>query len=104
MGREKTSGSPTRSPIQKLERAQLAIAKIYQENRELRRQLAVQNHEVSAPQGCEGSTNWLKRQLREPQDMIVQLLEVQRMMEEENMRTLQGTQISSAEGPCAGDT
>jgi hypothetical protein len=82
-GKEKTPGSPVGSPIQQLERAQLAIAELYQENRELRRQLAVKNQEVSTPQGHEGSTDWLKRQLWEAQDMIVQLREAQRMMGKE---------------------
>jgi hypothetical protein len=104
MRRTETLGSNVGSPNQQLEQAQLAIAELYQENRELRRQLVVKNQEVSTPQGCEGSTNWLKRQLREAQDTIVQLREVQRMMEEENIKTLQGAQSSLGEGPCAGDT
>jgi hypothetical protein len=64
----------------------------------------VKNQEVLTPQGHEGSTNWLKRQLREAQDMIVQLREVQRMTGKEKMKTLQGARSSPGEGPCAGDT
>jgi hypothetical protein len=104
MRRTGVSGSNVENPNQQLEQAQLSIAELYQENRELWRQLVVQNQEVSTPPGHEGSTNWLKRQLREAQDTIVQLREAQRMMEEENIRTLQGAQSSLGEGPCAGDT
>jgi hypothetical protein len=45
---------------------------------------------VSPPQGREGNLTWLKRQLREAQDMIVQLRESQRVSEEQNMKTPQG--------------
>jgi len=39
-GREKELGSPVKSSIQQLKQAQLAKAKLYQENRELQSQLA----------------------------------------------------------------
>jgi hypothetical protein len=67
----KALGPPVKSSIQQLEQAQLAIAELYQENRELWRQLAVKNQEVSVSQGHGGSTVWLQRQLREAQDTIV---------------------------------
>jgi hypothetical protein len=49
----------------------LAIAELYQENRELRRQLAVKTMEVSASQGYEGNMMWLKRHLIDAQDTII---------------------------------
>jgi DNA repair ATPase RecN len=55
---------------------------LYQENRELRKQLAERTVETSASQSREGNVNWLKKQLREVQDMIIQLREEQRMSEE----------------------
>jgi hypothetical protein len=64
----------------------------------------VKNQEVSTPQGREGSTDWLKRWLREAQDTIVQLHEVQRMTGKEKKKTLQGARSSPGEGLCAGDT
>jgi hypothetical protein len=97
--RTKTWGSNVRDPNQQLEQAQLAIAKLYQENRELRRQLVENNSEVPALQGREGNVTWLKRQLREAQDTIVRLHEAQRVSEEHNMKTPQGEQSSWGEGP-----
>jgi hypothetical protein len=73
-----------REPSQQLKQAQLAIAELYQENRELRQQLAAKTLEVSASQGHEGNMTWLKRQLREAQDTIIQLHETQRLSEERN--------------------
>jgi hypothetical protein len=55
---------------------------LYQENRELRQQLAEKTLEASTSQGREGNMTWLKRQLREAQDTIIQLCEAQRMSEE----------------------
>jgi hypothetical protein len=77
-----------REPTQQLKQAQLAIVELYQENRELRRQLAAKTLEVSVSQGREGNVTWLKRQLWEAQDTIVQLREAQRMSEEQNMKHL----------------
>jgi hypothetical protein len=57
--REKAPGSPVESPTQQLERAQLAIVELYQENRELWSQLAEKNREVSVSWDREGSTAWL---------------------------------------------
>jgi hypothetical protein len=97
-GREKALGSPVKSSIQQLEQAQLAIAELYQENRELQSQLAAKNQEVSVSQGHGGSTVWLQRQLREAQDTIVQLREAQRMAAKEEKETLQGARSSPGEG------
>jgi len=52
--------------------------------------LAVNTLEVSAQQGREGNVTWLKRQLQEVQDTIVQLHEAQRVSKEQNMKTPQG--------------
>jgi hypothetical protein len=52
----------------------------------LRQQLAAKTLEVSTSQGHEGNTTWLKRQLREAQDMIIQLRETQRVSEERNVK------------------
>jgi hypothetical protein len=62
-------------PLQQLKQAQLAIADLYQENIELRQQLATKTLEASTSQGHEGNVTWLKRQLREAQDTIIQLRE-----------------------------
>jgi hypothetical protein len=43
--------------------------------------LAENTLEVLAPQGHEWNTTWLKRQLHEAQDMIMQLQEAQRVWE-----------------------
>jgi hypothetical protein len=78
MRRTDAMGTNVRESTQQLKQAQLAIVELYQENRELRRQLAAKTLEVSASQGREGNVTWLKRQLREAQDTIVQLREAQR--------------------------
>jgi hypothetical protein len=75
------TGLNDQEPSQKLKQEKQAIAELYQENRELRQQLATRTIEVSAAQGREGNVTWLKRQLRESQDMIFQLREV-RLLEE----------------------
>jgi hypothetical protein len=85
-GKGKSTSLPVESPAQQLERAQLAIAELYQENRELQSQLAAKNREVSVSQGHEGSTVWLQRRLREAQDTIVQLREAQRMTTKRSRR------------------
>jgi hypothetical protein len=84
-GGQMSEGTDVREPSQQLKQAQLAIAELYQENRELRQQLAAKTLEVSASQGHEGNMTWLKRQLREAQDTIIQLRETQRMSEERNV-------------------
>jgi hypothetical protein len=71
-----------RESSQQLKQAQLTIAELYQENRELKKQLAERTVETSTSQGREGNVTWLKRQLREAQDTIIQLREAQRMSEE----------------------
>jgi hypothetical protein len=84
--------------VQELKQATKASATrycpIYQENRELRRQLAERTIETPASQSRagqlpptsptmrEGNVNWLKKQLREAQDVIIELREEQRMSEE----------------------
>ena len=50
--------------------------------------MAANTLEVSVSQGREGNVTWLKRQLREAQDTIVQLREAQRGLEELNMKHL----------------
>jgi hypothetical protein len=74
------TGANDQEPSQQLKQAKLAITELYQENMELRRQLATKTMEASAAQGREGNMAWLKRQLREVQDTIVQLREAQRLM------------------------
>jgi hypothetical protein len=78
-GRSKSSGSSIGNSTQQLEQAQIAIAELYQENTELRRQLAEKTQGVSPLQGHGGSIVWLQRQLREAQDTIVELHDTQRM-------------------------
>jgi hypothetical protein len=72
--REDITGVNDQEPSQQLKQAKLAITELYQENMELRRQLATKTTEASTTvQGREGNVAWLKRQLREAQDTIVQL-------------------------------
>jgi hypothetical protein len=59
------------SSVAKLKQAQLAIAELYQENKELRRQLAERTIEMPTSQSRAGNVNWLKRQLREAQYVII---------------------------------
>jgi hypothetical protein len=58
------------------------LPKLYQENKELRRQLAERTIEMPASQSRAGNVNWLKKQLREAQDVIIQLREEHRVSEE----------------------
>jgi len=44
--------------------------------------------EVSTSKGHEGNMTWLKRQLREAQDTIIQLHETQRVLDERNVKHL----------------
>jgi len=71
-GTSRESGSRTRrmdvagtNDQEPSQQVKLAIVELYQENRELRQQLATKTIEVSAAQGREGNVTWLKRQLRE---------------------------------------
>jgi hypothetical protein len=80
--RSGTENMEVQESSQQLKQAQLAIAELYQENRELRKQLAERTVETTTSQSREGNANWLKRQLREAQDIIIQLREEQRMSEE----------------------
>jgi hypothetical protein len=54
--------------------------------------LAEKTLEVLAPQGHEGNATCLKRHLREAQDTIVKLQEVQRVSAKQNMTTPPGVQ------------
>jgi hypothetical protein len=54
-------GTNDQDPSQQLKQARLAIAELYQENRELRQQLATKTIEVSTVKGHEGNVTWLKR-------------------------------------------
>jgi hypothetical protein len=79
---------------QQLKQAQQVIAQLYQENRELKRQLTERIIETPVLHSRAGqlpptsattrerNVNWLKKQLREAQDVIIELREEQRMSEE----------------------
>jgi hypothetical protein len=73
--REDAKGIEVREPSYQLNQEKFAIIEIYKENMELRQQLAANTLEVSASQGREGYATWLKIQLREVQDIIIQLRE-----------------------------
>jgi hypothetical protein len=87
----------TQEMKQQLKQAQHVIAQFYQENRELRRQLAEKIIETptsqsqagqlspTSPTTRENNINWLKKQLREAQDVIIELREEKRMSEERIM-------------------
>jgi hypothetical protein len=62
MRRMDVTGTNDQDPSQQLKQVKLAIVELYQENRELRQQLATKTIEVSAAQGHEGNVTWLKRQ------------------------------------------
>jgi hypothetical protein len=81
-GKRMSMGENEEAPSQQLKQAKLAIAELYQENRELRRQLATKTAEASAAQSHGGNMAWLKRNLREVHNVIVQLREVKRLAEE----------------------
>jgi hypothetical protein len=81
MRRTNIEGADVLESFQQLKQAQLTIVELYQENRELRQQLAENTLEVSASQGHEGNMMRLKRELRKVQDTIVQLCETQRLSE-----------------------
>jgi predicted RNase H-like nuclease (RuvC/YqgF family) len=78
-------GTNEETPSQQLKQEKLAIAELYQENRELKRQLATKTAEASAAQSRGGNVVWLKRKLKEAQNVIVQLREAQRLAEEKHM-------------------
>jgi hypothetical protein len=72
---------------QQLKQAQQVISQFYQENRELKRQLTENIIETptsnsragqlppTSPTAREKNVNWLKKQLREAQDVIIELRE-----------------------------
>jgi hypothetical protein len=84
--RTNIEGMVIREPSQQLEKDKLAIVELCQENRELRHQLAANTLKASTSHVREGNMNWLKKQLRESQDTIIQLCEAQRMSEERNSK------------------
>jgi hypothetical protein len=56
-----TEGTDIRELSRQLKKEHLAISKLYQENRELRKQLVEKTLEASTSQGQEGNVTWLKR-------------------------------------------
>jgi hypothetical protein len=96
-----TTGVNDQEPSQQLKQAKLAITELYQENMELRRQLATKTMEASAAQGHEGNVAWLKRQLREAQDTIVQLCEAQRLSEERHTKNSRECEATEKEARAA---
>jgi hypothetical protein len=72
-------GTSEEMPSQQLKQAKLAIVELYQENRELKRQLATKTVEALAAKSHRGSVTWIKRKLKEAQNVIVQLREAQRL-------------------------
>jgi hypothetical protein len=55
MRRMDVVGTNDQDPSQQLKQEKLAITELYQENRELRQQLATKTIEVSAAQGAKGT-------------------------------------------------
>jgi hypothetical protein len=58
-------GKNDQDSSQWMNQAKIAIVELYQENRELRQQLATKTIEMSATQGRKGNMMWLKIYLRE---------------------------------------
>jgi hypothetical protein len=54
-------GENEKAPSQQLKQSKLAIAELYQENMELRRQLVTKATKAPTTQGPEGNVAWLKR-------------------------------------------
>jgi hypothetical protein len=73
--RSDTESMEVQESSQQLKKAQLVIVELYQENRDLRKQLAKKTVEVTTSQSRAGNANWIKRQLREAQDEIIKLRE-----------------------------
>ena len=63
-------GENEEAPSQQLKQEKLAISELYQENRELRKQLATKTTEASTTQIHEGNMAWMKRKLRKMQKII----------------------------------
>jgi hypothetical protein len=103
-GRTEEPGASVEKSAQQLEQAQIAIAELYQENRELWRQLAVKTQRIPSPQGRAGSTIWLQRQLREAQDTIMELREAQWMAATMEHKTPPSTKDNLREDQSIGDT
>jgi predicted RNase H-like nuclease (RuvC/YqgF family) len=79
------TGTNKEMESQQLKQAKLAIVELYQENGELKRQLATKTTKPSVAQSRGGNVAWLKRHLKEAQNIIVHLREVQRLVEENHM-------------------
>jgi hypothetical protein len=86
MRRMDALSSNDQETTQQLKQAKLSITELYQENRELRQQMATKITEASAAQGHEGNATWLNIQRWEVQDTIVQLHEAQRLSKERNAK------------------
>jgi hypothetical protein len=63
--REDVTGENEQAPSHQLKKEKLAIAELFQENMELRKQLTTKGMEASTTQGHRGNVAWLKRHLRE---------------------------------------
>lgn len=103
-GRAEAPGASIENFTQQIEQAQFSIVELYQENRELRHQLAEKTQRILPPQGRAGSTIWLQRQLQEPQDTIMELHEVQQMATTTEHKTPQSVKDNLRENQCIGDT
>jgi hypothetical protein len=66
-------GANEEAPSQQLKQEKMAIAKIYQDKKELKLQLESKTAEALTAQSHGGNVAWLKRQLKEAQNVIVQL-------------------------------
>ena len=73
--KEESMGTNEETPSQQLKKEKMAIVKLYQENRELKRQLVTKTTESSIAKIHGGNVAWMKRQLREVHNIIVQLRE-----------------------------
>jgi DNA repair ATPase RecN len=103
-GRVEDLGASVEKSAQQLEQAQISIAKIYQENRELQHQLAVKTQRIPSPQGRMRSIVWLQRQHREAQDTIMKLRKAHRMVVTMEHKTAPSTKDNLREDQSIGDT
>jgi len=103
-GRVEAPSASIENFSQQIEQAQFSIVELYQENRELQCQLAAKTQRIPPPQGCAGSTIWLQRQLREPQDTIMELREVQQMAATAEHKRPQSVKDNLRENQRIGDT
>jgi hypothetical protein len=103
-GRVEEPGASVQNFAQQLEQAQIAIAELYQENRELQHQLVVKTERIPLRQGRAGCTIRLQRQLREAQDTIVELREAQQMAATTEHKTPPSAKDNLREDQSIGDT